>query len=333
MTLNYAVPVGMVKLVCYDDRDGLADPRQRRRAPHRRAQLRARHDPAARVERVQGRGHRRRRSWPTAPPSRTGPTRSSASTRSSNRHPVRLGRSGMARRRRRAERGVDDRGVPARRPPGAAARRGSPTCGATARCSVALARKDFQTRYKRTVARRAVGRRRVPARSRAWCWPSCSRGSANSDRRRLRLRRLRAQRDPRVRLRVDLDPGGDDVDRRRRRPHRQGVVPARACSSLVPAPRQPRRRSGSPSSCCSSRCRSSAPRSRPQLLLLVARGPAPVAFAVGARRSCSSALHVYFRDVKFLVQAALLGVALPHADHLPAGDCSDASPAGSTSTR
>ena len=39
MTLNYAVPVGMVKLVCYDDRDGSPTTGEPRRAPRRRARL------------------------------------------------------------------------------------------------------------------------------------------------------------------------------------------------------------------------------------------------------------------------------------------------------
>ena len=56
MTLNYAVPVGMVKLVCYDDRAGSPHAGCGPGAPRRRAQLRACHHPAARLERLQGRG-------------------------------------------------------------------------------------------------------------------------------------------------------------------------------------------------------------------------------------------------------------------------------------
>ena len=58
MTLNYAVPVGMIKLVCYDDRPGLAHPGRGPGAARRGAQLRARDDPADGLERLQGRGGR-----------------------------------------------------------------------------------------------------------------------------------------------------------------------------------------------------------------------------------------------------------------------------------
>ena len=88
MTLNYAVPVGMIKLVCYDDREDSPDQGRGAGDPRRRAQLRAGHDPALRLERLQGRGHAARRWWPTAPRSRTTPTRSTGSTRSRTTSPT-----------------------------------------------------------------------------------------------------------------------------------------------------------------------------------------------------------------------------------------------------
>ena len=67
MTLNYAVPVGMVKLVCYDDRAGLADRGRRPGAPRRRAQLRPGDDPAAGAATASRARAPRPRWWPTAP--------------------------------------------------------------------------------------------------------------------------------------------------------------------------------------------------------------------------------------------------------------------------
>ena len=95
MTLNYAVPVGMVKLVCYDER---AD------SPTRGAVQEIHLGelnyvlvtiPPRRLERLQGRGDVGRRWWPTAPPSPTTPRRSSGWSRSRIASPT-TGRCAMA---------------------------------------------------------------------------------------------------------------------------------------------------------------------------------------------------------------------------------------------
>ncbi len=94
MTLNYAVPVGMVKLGLLRRPRGLAHQGQRARGQHRRAQLRPRHHPAAGVERVQGGRHRsgaggQLRHHPPRPRDPAGSTRSTTTSSTT-------GRSSMA---------------------------------------------------------------------------------------------------------------------------------------------------------------------------------------------------------------------------------------------
>ena len=66
MTLNYAVPAGMIKLVCYDDREGSPTTGQRAGDACGRAQLRAGHDPARSSGTASRARARHRHWWPTA---------------------------------------------------------------------------------------------------------------------------------------------------------------------------------------------------------------------------------------------------------------------------
>ena len=301
MTLNYAVPVGMVKLVCYDDRPDSPTQGQPRRAPHRRAQLRPRHDPAAGVERLQGRGHRARAGRQLlhhpAPPGRDrapGPVqqrRSPTTGRCGMGEPVAEG--GL---RPHASTVVIDAEPDARR-----AWLSRPR-GATARCSRCW---PARTSRPATSGPRSAccGRSRCRC-SRAWSWRSCSPRSSGSQGSEHYGAYVLAGMVAFSYFAVDAD-GRGHVDRRRRRPHRQGVVPA-----------GPARRS------CRAPPTSSAWRSRWSVLIValpflgVDVGPRLAAARPGRRaaasrspprcRSCVAALHVYFRDVKFLVQAALL---------------------------
>ncbi len=95
MTLNYAVPVGMIKLVCFDERAGLPQPRHPAGDPPRRAPLRPGDDSPGRLERLHRRGDRRRPSSPTARLSLTTLRRSTAGTPSRIRFPM-TGRCVMA---------------------------------------------------------------------------------------------------------------------------------------------------------------------------------------------------------------------------------------------
>ena len=106
----------------------------------------------------------------------------------------------------------------------------------------------------------------------------------------------------------------------------------RALLAARAVPVEPHRLRACRSSCSSARCRSSA-RRWASTCSCSSRRARCCWRSPSALRSCSSALHVYFRDVRFLVQAALARVDLRDADPLSEVGCSGASRAGSTPTR